>query len=138
MLTVCNQIKNGAVAIFGPTNPAMSEFVKSATNTFHVPHIQIHPHRQSVDNEEDYMDNLDFTIRMSPSYRHVTAALTDYIESLKWQSFTLIYERSEGEIVRTYNRVFVAIVLDCTESVAKSSCPFFSIDTTTRTIQHGR
>lgn len=109
MLTVCNQIKNGVVAIFGPTNPAMSEFVKSATNTFHVPHIQIHPHRQSMDNEEeDYMDNLDFTIRMSPSYRYVTTALTDYIDSLKWQSFTLIYERSEGEIARAYNRVFVA------------------------------
>lgn len=98
LLTVCSQMRSGVAAIFGPTSPALSDYVNSACNTFHVPHIQLHPYRLTS-GDEDFTERLDFTLRLSPPYGVLSTALTDYIQDLKWNSFTVIYERTEGLLI---------------------------------------
>ena len=89
-IVVCSLTKSGVAAIFGPANSALSDYVSLTCSALEIPHIQLHPYRFSS------IEDHDFTIRLFPSYDMLSTALAEYIHSLKWQHFVLIYERNEG------------------------------------------
>ena len=56
--TVCNMMKSGLVAVFGPQADATANHIQSISDTFHVPHVETRWHYSS--------ENRPFSINIRP------------------------------------------------------------------------
>jgi glutamate receptor, ionotropic, invertebrate len=85
---VCNLIRTGIAALFGPQDPMLSAHVQSICATLEIPHIAARwelepPFRQS-------------TINLYPSYSVLNHAFADIVDHWKWRSLVILYEDQFG------------------------------------------
>lgn len=90
VLSVCDQLALGVVAVFGPSHTSSVSAVQSICNALEVPHIQTRWKHPSVDNKDT------FYINLYPEYSSISRAILDIVTFLKWKSVTIVYEDSTG------------------------------------------
>lgn len=86
----CNLLKQGVVAILGPTTGAASQHVQAICDSLEVPHIEIKP--------DLVLRRDDLAINLYPSYDVLARAYIDLIQAWNWTSFAVVYESSEAMI----------------------------------------
>ena len=85
---VCNLIRTGVAALFGPQDPMLSAHVQSIAATLEIPHIASRwelepPFRQS-------------TINLYPSYSVLNQAFADIVDHWHWRNMVILYEDQFG------------------------------------------
>lgn len=87
---VCQQMKEGIAAVFGPISKIPRAHVQSICNAFEIPHLQA---------QWDERDSRDyFSISVYPDHNVLSSAYADLISSWGWKTFTVIYEDDDGLI----------------------------------------
>ncbi|KAK0162284.1 hypothetical protein PV327_008633 [Microctonus hyperodae] len=89
-LAACDLIEEGIAAIFGPTNPHTRGIVSSITSRFEIPHIE-YAFRRIEDNKLPHT-----TVNVYPDSEKISQALSDLLDAMNWQQYTIIYETDNG------------------------------------------
>lgn len=85
---LCELIRPGVAAIFGPTSPITSNHVQSVSDAIHVPFIET---RWDYD-----FKRADFSISIHPHPSVIGKAFADFIKASGWRSCVIIYQNEEG------------------------------------------
>nr|XP_018907676.1 PREDICTED: glutamate receptor ionotropic, kainate 2-like isoform X1 [Bemisia tabaci] len=99
--TVCNLAAEGIAAVFGPNTDEVTGIVHSVCDTLDLPHIKTH---WDISNEPLK------GINIHPNADLLAQALIDTIEDMDWNTFTIVYENTEGlirlqEVLKKHQRV---------------------------------
>ncbi|ELU11962.1 hypothetical protein CAPTEDRAFT_144216 [Capitella teleta] len=87
---VCRQIKNGIAAVFGPMSQYSAEHIQSVCASLAIPHLEI---RWDVDSTPIKDSN---SINLYPHHTLVGKAFIDAAKFWNWDSFAILYEKSDG------------------------------------------
>ncbi|GLV43975.1 Kainate-type ionotropic glutamate receptor subunit 1D [Carabus blaptoides fortunei] len=86
--TVCSMLSSGVFSIFGPSSKSSSLHVQSICDTKEMPHVEtmcnFHQHRGSCQ------------VNIYPHPPVLARLFVDIVKSLKWKSFTIIYETGDS------------------------------------------
>ncbi|XP_076630847.1 glutamate receptor ionotropic, kainate 2 isoform X2 [Colletes latitarsis] len=93
----CELIQEGVAAIFGPVSPYTYGIVASTAARFDIPHIDF-TWRQNEELQVDQKPkNLTpMTINVYPDSEMIGKAIADVVKSLKWTTFTAVYQTNDG------------------------------------------
>jgi len=85
---LCELIRPGVVAVFGPTTPTAANHVQSVANALHVPFLET---------RWDYStERSPFSINVHPHPAKLGKAFADFVRQVGWKSFVILYETEEG------------------------------------------
>lgn len=85
---LCQSLKGGLAAVFGPRSMSSAAHVQSIADTLGVPHIEYRWDFRTVRPE--------FSLNLYPHPANLSKAYLDLIRDWKWRSFTLVYEDNQG------------------------------------------
>lgn len=85
---VCQMLKGGLVALFGPSSESSSAHVQSIADTLHVPHLET---RRSFKFHRPYV-----SLNIHPHPVQLSRAFYDVVYSWGWKSFAILFEADEG------------------------------------------
>lgn len=126
--TVCNQIKMGVHAIFGPSDPILGAHISSICDALDIPYLdaridsqteslskQYEYSKTNINDDSNYLPKIsslqndhnknihrEFTINLNPSQILVNYAIRDVMQFLNWSTVAILYERSVGMYKKLY------------------------------------
>ncbi|KAL3203270.1 hypothetical protein MRX96_053261 [Rhipicephalus microplus] len=88
-----DSLEKGVVAVLGPRKPEVASLVGSACAGQHVPHIFL---------SQEFQPNAgvnvaSVSVSMAPPHSELDKPLEDLVKAQRWKSFTIVYEKPEGE-----------------------------------------
>ncbi|VEL39942.1 unnamed protein product [Protopolystoma xenopodis] len=87
---VCSLFEKGVVAILGPRNPAISRSIRSLSNHFGLPYLEIHWALSAPEGS--------YAINVHPHHYAFGIGLFEYIsQGEKWKKMTIIYSRRDSK-----------------------------------------
>ncbi|XP_068238713.1 glutamate receptor ionotropic, kainate 2-like isoform X2 [Palaemon carinicauda] len=85
---VCNLLRSGVAAIFGPQSGQTSSHVQSICDALEIPHIET---------RWDYrLRRDDYSVNLYPHPSSLSKAYLDLVRLFQWKSFCILYEDNEG------------------------------------------
>ncbi|XP_075750705.1 glutamate receptor ionotropic, kainate 3-like [Rhipicephalus microplus] len=90
---VCRLLEKGVVAVLGPRKPEAASLVGSACARQRVPHIFLSQEFQP----NAGVNAASVSVSMAPPHSELDKALQDLVKAQRWKSFTIVYEKPEGE-----------------------------------------
>ncbi|KAK7085547.1 hypothetical protein SK128_021963, partial [Halocaridina rubra] len=85
---VCNLVRSGVAAIFGPQSGQTSSHVQSICDALEIPHIET---------RWDYrLRRDDYSVNLYPHPSSLSKAYLDLVRLFGWKSFCILYEDNEG------------------------------------------
>ncbi|KAH7950708.1 hypothetical protein HPB51_028260 [Rhipicephalus microplus] len=90
---VCRLLEKGAVAVLGSRKPEAASLVGSACAGQRVPHIFLSQEFQP----NAGVNAASVSVSMAPPHSELDKALQDLVKAQRWKSFTIVYEKPEGE-----------------------------------------
>lgn len=95
--SVCDLMKNGTSAIFGPESPEINEIIQSVSTTLRIPQFQTfwNPKLSSYADSLPPDDSVQ-VFNLHPSPRNLSKALATLVKINAWKSYTVIYEEDEA------------------------------------------
>lgn len=124
--TVCDQLKAGVLAIFGPADPILGAHIYSICDALDIPYLDARidsqakplvaqrwqadansidsgkflgdPHLSTPPKQRPNARNVrrEFTINLNPAQTLVNHAFQDVMRYLNWTTVAILYERNEG------------------------------------------
>uniref|UniRef100_A0A1A9WQ74 Receptor ligand binding region domain-containing protein n=1 Tax=Glossina brevipalpis TaxID=37001 RepID=A0A1A9WQ74_9MUSC len=88
VVKICNQIKIGVQAIFGPSNGLLSCHINSICDALDIPHMEIKA-------DAEY-NSREFSINLHPFQDIINDALLDIIHYLNWTKVAVLHENHYG------------------------------------------
>jgi len=85
---LCELVRPGISAIFGPTAPFSSNHVQSVSEALHMPFMET---RWDYDFKRS-----DYSISVHPHPSVLGKAFADYVRKVGWKSLVILYENEEG------------------------------------------
>ena len=92
----CQLIESGVWALFGPQSASVGWLVRSIADNLHIPDFQFSWDFRSYHRHRTFPSNM--TINLHPEPSSLSQAIADLVDSRKWKSFALIYEKEEDLI----------------------------------------
>lgn len=94
---VCELVKEGVVAIFGPTSPHMYGIVSSTAARYDIPHIDfVWRENEELQPDQEPKNSTRMTINVFPDSEMVAKAIADVVDTMPWNSYTAVYQTNEG------------------------------------------
>ncbi|KAG1662332.1 Glutamate receptor ionotropic, kainate 2 [Nymphon striatum] len=91
---VCNLLRSGVAAIFGPQSSYISPLMDSLLSKFDIPHIET---------RWDFSRRVnDYSINVFPHWEALSKTYRDLVVAMGWKSFTILYEEDEALIRLQY------------------------------------
>lgn len=87
---VCQQVKKGVAAIFGPISTVSAAHVQSICGSLQIPNLHTEWDSRDV-NERSF-----FAINIYPHYQTMSRAYLDLIRYWGWRKFAVLYEDNDG------------------------------------------
>lgn len=87
-VAACQQVKFGVQAIFGPSDPILSQHIHSICDALDIPHLEA---RLDLDSEAK-----EFSINLHPAQTLLNAAYQDVMAYLNWTKVAIVYEDDYG------------------------------------------
>lgn len=87
---VCQQVKKGVAAIFGPISTVSAAHVQSICGSLQIPNLHAEWDSRDV-NERSF-----FAINIYPHYQTMSRAYLDLIRYWGWRKFAVLYEDNDG------------------------------------------
>lgn len=90
--SVCQQVKKGVAAIFGPISTVSAAHVQSICGSLQIPNLHTEWDSRDV-NERSF-----FAINIYPHYQTMSRAYLDLIRYWGWRKFAVLYEDNDGKL----------------------------------------
>jgi excitatory amino acid transporter, putative len=88
VLSVCNLLKQGIAAIFGPSSEETVSHIQSTCDVLNVPHLEARlDYRYSSPNH---------SINLYPDASIIGQAIRDLVKTKNWKTFGIIYQENDG------------------------------------------
>jgi len=85
---LCQMLRPGVGAIFGPSTESTSEHVQSVSKRLHIPFIE---------SKWDFSHSSpDFTVNIHPSPQLLSKAYADFVKKVGWKSLVVLHEDEAG------------------------------------------
>ena len=108
LTSVCQQVRTGIAAIFGPESTISGAHVQSICERLELPRVVTSWGYKDEDESRD-----PFSISLYPEYETLSRAYRDMVEHLGWKSFTVLYKKDDGESVTYLCKWIVNVTIDC-------------------------
>ncbi|XP_043256506.1 glutamate receptor ionotropic, kainate 2-like [Colletes gigas] len=93
----CELIQEGVAAIFGPVSPYTHGIVASTAARFDIPHIDFTwRQNEELQVDQEPKNPTPMTINVYPDSEMIGKAIADVVESMKWTTFTAVYQTNDG------------------------------------------